>query len=48
MGNNIKMLLQQVVWKGIDWIDLSQEQQSVVNTGINPHVPYDVWNFLTR
>ena len=44
------MLLQQIVWKGVDWIDLSQDrgkQQSVVNTGNNLHVPYDVWNFLT-
>jgi len=44
------MLLQQIVWKGVDWIDLSQDrgkQQSVVNSGINFHVTYDVWNFLT-
>jgi len=44
------MLLQQIVWEGEDWLDLSQDrgkQQPVVNTGIKLHVPYDVWNFLT-
>ena len=48
--NNIKMFLQQIVWEGVDWIALSQDkdkQQFVVSTGINLHVPYDVWNFLT-
>ena len=45
--NNIKMLLQKIVWKGVDWIDLFQDRGTVLNTGINLHVPYDVWNFLT-
>jgi hypothetical protein len=45
--NNIRINLKEIRWKGVDWIDLVQ-YRAVVNTVMNPQVPYNAGNFLTN
>jgi len=45
------MDLKEIRWKGVDWIDLVQYRDkwwAVVNTVMNPQVPYNAGNFLTE
>jgi hypothetical protein len=47
--DNIKMDLQEVGWRGISWIDLTQNRdwwQALVNTVMKLRVPYNAGNFL--
>jgi hypothetical protein len=40
--DNIKMDLREIVWDGMDWIDLAQDRdhwKALVNTAINFRVP---------
>jgi hypothetical protein len=40
--NNIKMDLREIVWDGMDWIDLAQNMdqwRALVNTAMNLRVP---------
>jgi hypothetical protein len=40
--DSIKMDLREIVWSGIDWIDLTQDRdqwRALVNTVMNPRVP---------
>ena len=49
--NNIRMDLKEIRWKGVDWIELLQYRGkwwAVVNTVMNPQVPYNAGNFLTN
>jgi ribosome biogenesis protein Nip4 len=49
--NNIRTDLNERRWKGVDWIDLVQYRDkwwAVVNTVMNPQVPYNAGNFLTN
>jgi hypothetical protein len=42
MGNNIRMVVREVVWEGVDWIHVAQDRnqwQAVVNTVMNLRVP---------
>ena len=42
MEDNIKMNLQEIGWKGMDWIDISQDsdrRQTVMNAVMNLRVP---------
>ena len=44
------MDLKEIGWKGMDWIDLTQDRdrwQTIMNMIKNLCVPYDVGNFLT-
>jgi hypothetical protein len=48
--DNIKMYLKEMVWDGVDWIDLAQDVgrlQAVLNTVMNLLVPYKARSFLT-
>jgi len=48
--DNIKIDLQKVGWKVMDWIDLAQDRDmwwTLVNVVINFLVPLNVVNFLT-
>jgi hypothetical protein len=49
--DNIKMHLQEVKWRGVDWMALGQENdrwRALVNAVMNLQVPLNSWNFLTR
>jgi hypothetical protein len=40
--DNIKMLLREIGWSGMDWIDLAQDKdqwRALVNTDMNLRVP---------
>jgi hypothetical protein len=40
--NKIKMDLREIVWGGMDWIDLAQDRnqwRALMNTAMNPRVP---------
>jgi len=40
--NNIKLELQEMEWRGMDWIDLAQDRdmwQALINTVMNLWVP---------
>jgi hypothetical protein len=42
--DNIKMVLREIRWCGVDWIDLAQdmgERRALVNTAMNLRVPYN-------
>jgi hypothetical protein len=48
---NIKMDLQEVECRSMDWIELAQERdrrRAFVSTVMNLRVPQNAWNFLTR
>ena len=48
---DVKMVAQDVGWRGIDWIDLAQDRDSwraPVNAIIDLRVPINAGNFLTR
>jgi len=50
MGD-IKMVAQDVGWRGMDWTDLAQDRdiwRVLVNAIINLRVPINSGNFLTR
>jgi hypothetical protein len=50
MGDNIKIDLQEVGWRGMDWIEMDQDRnrwRAVVNTVMNLRVPQNAGNFLT-
>jgi len=47
---NITMNLQEVEYKGMDWIDLAEDRdrwQALINAVMNLRVPTNVGNFLT-
>jgi hypothetical protein len=37
--DNIKMDLREIGWDGMDWIDLAQDRNALVNTVMNLRVP---------
>jgi hypothetical protein len=37
--DNIKMDLREIGWDGMDWIDLAQDREALVNTVMNLRVP---------
>ena len=44
------MDLQEVEWRGMDWIDLARDRGrwwAVVNAVMNVRGPLNAWNFLT-
>jgi hypothetical protein len=48
MGGNIKTDLQEVIYEGMDWIELALNTDRLVNAGMNLWVPQNTGNFLTR
>jgi hypothetical protein len=50
MGGNIKMNLGEMVWEGVDWINLAHDRgqlQALVNTLMNLILSKKAGNFLT-
>ena len=50
MGDNIKMDLQEEGWRGMKWIDLTQNRdtwRALENAVMNLRVPQNTKNFLT-
>jgi hypothetical protein len=48
--DNIKVDLVEIGWGGMDWIVLNQDRdhwRTLVNTGVNVHVPENVGKFLS-
>ena len=48
--DKIKMVVREVEWRGMEWIELSQDWnrwQTVVNTVMNLRVPYSSGKFLS-
>jgi hypothetical protein len=48
--DNIKMVLGEIGWDGVDWIDLAQDRgqwRTLVNTVMNLRVPSSSENFLS-
>jgi hypothetical protein len=48
--DNIKMDLREIVWDGMDLIDLAQDRyqwRALVNTVMNPRIPYKAGKFLS-
>jgi hypothetical protein len=48
--DNIKMLLGEIGWDGMDWIDLAQDMdqwRALVNTVMNIRVPWNAGKFLS-
>jgi hypothetical protein len=48
--DNIKMDLQEVGWRSMDWIELAQDRdrcRALVNAVMNLQVPYNAGYFLT-
>jgi hypothetical protein len=48
--DNIKMDLREIIWGGMEWIDLAQDRyhwRALVNTVMNLRVPYNVEKFLS-
>jgi hypothetical protein len=49
-GDNIKMNLQEMQWRGMNWVNLAQERdrcEALLNAVINLGVSYNAANFLT-
>jgi hypothetical protein len=47
---NIKMVLREIRWVGMDWIDMAQDRDqwmALVNTIMNRRFPKNVGNFLS-
>jgi hypothetical protein len=48
--DNIKMVLREIGWGGMDCIGLAQDREQwrgLVNTSIKFRVPYNIWKFLS-
>jgi hypothetical protein len=48
--DSIKIDFREIVWDGMDWIDLAQDRdqwRAVVNTVMNLRVPYSAGKFLS-
>jgi hypothetical protein len=46
--DNVKMVLREIGWGGVDWSDLAQDKNQwrvLVNTVMNLRVPYNAWKF---
>jgi len=46
----IRMDLRETAWESVDWTHMDQnidEWRAVVNTIMNPRVPYKAWNVLS-
>jgi hypothetical protein len=46
MGNNIRTVIKEAGWEGVDWMHLTQ-WRALVNTVMNLQVPYKAGNFST-
>jgi hypothetical protein len=49
-GDNIRMDVREIGWKGVDWLHLDQDRDqwlAVMNTIMNVRVPYKAGNFFT-
>ena len=49
--DNIKMVLQEELYRGMEWIELAQDMdrwRALVNAVMNRRVPYNVGNFLSN
>jgi hypothetical protein len=50
LENNIKMDIKEVVWEGMNWLDLAQNRdrwQARLNAVMKLQVPYNAGNFMT-
>jgi hypothetical protein len=50
LEDNIKMVLKEIDWEGVDWNYIVQGRkkwQAVVKAVTNLRVPHNSWNFLT-
>jgi hypothetical protein len=48
--DNIKMDLREIIWDGMDWIDLPQDRdqwKALVNAVMNLRVPYNAGKFFS-
>jgi hypothetical protein len=50
LEGNIKMILQEVEWGDMEWIDLAKDRDRwrvLANAVMNLRVPYSAWNYWT-